>query len=693
MGLHLSSEEVAALERRTEGWIAGLQLAALSLQGRSDVAAFIRDFTGSHVYIAEYLIEEVLQQQAKDVQLFLLQTSILERMNSGLCEAVTDCQDSQARLLALQRANIFIVPLDDEGHWFRYHQMFADLLLARLQQNRSAPAVAALHLRASDWYEQHGFVLEAVKHALAAAEFARAAALMAQAGHTMLFTNPLALKNWLDALPLEQFHAHPCLEVYRVLIELSQGTLDMSEETLLEKERLIRALPPSPENDRLRMEALVFLCPFVAHQNTARAIQMAKEMLAEIPAGDLKLRAYLASALYRAYGMEGNIERSTHAYQECFRLAQAAGQYAMLSNTTMVRAFDLCQYGRMDEAAQDCQSIIEAGKQLRHKVFYPAGTAYIGLAGIYLEWNDLETAEDYLEQGLELCRQGGTYGLFTGYAQKARLQQAKGEFAAALAELQRLEQVFRRREFTLVARHVSIRLAIRDISGASQWVAPLLEILGDSPYAHQLPRIAAEAFKLSLARIYIAGGEIERASQLLDEIQATAKPDKRFGRLLEVYLLRALAEQKQQSGRISLDAVAHVKRALDLAEPAGFVLLLLEEGPALIPLLQAVTDQRAAPDRLKKYAWKLLNAFGAVEPAASHSSSQASGLIEALTPREWEVLQLIAAGDSNQAIAGKLVITVRTVKKHTTNIFGKLDADNRTQAVARARRLGLIAPD
>lgn len=695
MGLALSAAEVAALEKRTEGWIAGLQLAALSMQGRSDAAAFIQAFTGSHVYIAEYLIEEILQKQPEDLQSFLLQTSILERMNSGLCKAVTGCQDGQTILMDLHRANIFIVPLDNESHWFRYHHLFADLLHARLRQSLTTDAISALHVRAADWYKQNGFVSEAVNHSLAAGDFERAASLVDRAGQAMIFTDQYnVLKNWLDALPNEPFQTHPRLEIYRVLIELNLGTLDMYEQTLLEKEKLVKALPPSPENDRLRLEAMVYLSLFMAHQNTARAIQIAQEALDEIPEGDLRLRAFLFSALYRAYGMDGDIEKSEPAYLECLRLAQVASQYGMVSNTTMVRTFDLCQYGRLDEAAQYCQVILDIGARLKRKVFYPAGTGYIGLGGIHLERNDLETAEDYLRRGLELCRQGGTYGLYTGYLQKARLHQAKGEFDEALAALQMLEQTLQRRDFTLTARQVSIRLAVGDIAGASRLVAPLLEILSGSAYAQQLPLIAEEAFKLSLARIYIAQGEIEQAKQVLDEIQTTVEPGKRFGRLMEVYLLRGLALQKPNADNISSDAVAHIERALDLAEPAGFVLLFLEEGPALIPLLNAVAHDRTAPNRLKEYACKLLDAFGgAGKPAPPSLPSEAAGLFEQLTPREMEVLQLVAAGDSNRAIADKLVITVRTVKKHITNILGKLDAGNRTQAVARARELGLITSD
>ena len=695
MGLNLSAEDVAALEERTEGWAAGLQLAALSLQGRSDVDAFVKAFTGSHIYVAEYLVEEVLQRQPKDVQTFLLLTSILKRMNAGLCEAVTGCRDGQAILQALHRANIFLIPLDSEGQWFRYHHLFADLLQARLQQSLAAEVVAALHTRAAGWYEQNGFAIEAINHALAAKDFERVAPLVERAAHPMLLTGQFnILKNWLGALPNESFHAYPRLGIYQVLIELSQGTLDMSEQTLQEKENMIRALPASPENDRLRVEAMVYLCVFLAHQNTSRAIQIAQETLAVLPEEDLNLRTYLFSALYRAYGMEGNAERSEPAYRECLRLAQASGHYSIASNTTMVRTFDLCQYGRLHEAARYCQAVIELGAQRGQEVLYPVGPGYIGLAGIYLEWNDLEKAEETLGQGMELCRQGGIDGLYTGYTLKARLRRAKGDFEGALEELRLLKQNFRRSDFTLMAQQVSIRLAMRDIASVSRWVKPLLAMLNDGPGAPRLPLIAREAFQLILARIFIAQGEIEQANQVLDEIQATVEPGKRFGRLMEVKLLRALALQRPEAGNISAEAIANLEHALELAEPAGFVMLFLEEGTALVPLLDAVANHRAALTRIREYAQKLLDAFGGRnKPAAPRSVGEAPGLVEQLTAREMEVLELLAAGDSNQAIADKLVITVRTVKKHTGNIYGKLNVSNRTQAAARARELGLLPTD
>jgi len=695
MGLDLSAEDVAALEQRTEGWIAGLQLAALSMQGRGDTAAFIQAFTGSHVYIAEYLVEEILQRQPDDVQMFLLQTSILERLTAGLCEAVTGCADGQAVLSALDRANSFIVPLDNEGRWFRYHHLFADLLNARLRQRLTPDALADLQRRAAAWYAANGYETEAVRHALAAEDFDNAAALLDRIGQTRMSMGQLnQLRGWLDALPPESFARHPRLEIYRILIDLSQGTLDMGEDTLLDAERRVKALPPSPENDRLRLEAMSYLCLFLAHQNTARTIQIAHEALAELPEDDVRLRLNVYSALYRAHGMDGDYERGAAAYRESFQLAQTADLYYTFTNTTMVRSFDLCQYGRMDEAAHYCRAIIERSAQGDRRVVYETGPSLIGLGGVYLEWHDLDAAETYLTRGIELCRQSGIDGLYAGYTIKARLHQARGELDAALEILRKLSQSFQRWDFFLMTRQVSVQLAAGDVAAAAQCIVPLRQILRDSPHAHRVPLIAAEAFRLCLARITLAQGDLDTASQTLDEIQATVEPDGRNGRLLEVHLMRALLEQKRADGQITHEAIRHLRRALELGESAGFVMLLLEEGPPLIPLLSAVIDQRATPAHLRVYAQELLNAFamnGSAE--AARPLSGAAGLVEPLTARELEVLQCIARGDSNQAIADHLVITVRTVKKHITNILGKLDASNRTQAVARARELGLIGTD
>ncbi len=713
MGLCLSQADIAVLEDRTEGWIVGLQLAGLSVRDRADRSSFIASLSGSHRYILSYLTEQVLSRQPEEITSFLLQTSILDKLSGGLCDAVTERSDCGSLLERLFAANLFLVPLDDEQQWYRYHHLFADLLANRLRQTLPANAIQGLHCRASEWLAKNDLLDEAIQHALAGKDYERAATLVEQMARPMMFTGRVnALGNWLAALPEASFHTHPRLDLYRVWIDLLQGKCTLSEPALQEREKMLMALPASPENDKLRVELMVVLCRFVALSgNTSRAIQLAQEALSFLSEGDLAARARVYSALAIAYGLEGNIEKAEPAFQACLSLALAAKNYSLAAHTTMFVAQGQSPYGRLREAAQLYQMIIDMGGQAGQKVFFPAGQGYIGLAGIHLEWNDLETAEDYLKRGMELCSQGGLDGIFLGYTIKSRLRQAKGDLAGALEDIQLLEQASHKwGDAALPARQIQIRLAMGDGDGVSRWAGPLMDLLSGEPATARLPLLVLENVETILIRVFLAQGEIERAMQLLDELQATAEPGGRFGRLIEVHLLRALALQKQNRGNLSPAALECFKHSLDLAEPEGYILLFLEEGPAVIPLLNAVAagelhrnrpavPAAAAPERLKKYARKLLAAFprenkpvappvSAAPPVAEAAPSEE--MVEPLSKRELEILRLICEGCSNQEIAGRLVITLHTVKKHSSNIFAKLGVNSRTQAVAQARQLRLL---
>ncbi|GAB4538768.1 MAG: LuxR C-terminal-related transcriptional regulator [Anaerolineae bacterium] len=607
MGLNLSVEDVTALEERTEGWAAGLQLAALSMQGRSDIASFVKAFAGSHVYVAEYLVEEVLQRQPDDIRTFLLQTSILKRMSAGLCEAVTDCQDGQAILQSLHHANIFLVSLDHEGHWFRYHHLFADLLRSRLPQALPAEAIPALHRRASIWYEHNGFTLEAVNHALAARDYERVVDLVEQAAHTLIFTGRVnVLRGWLEALPEASFHAHPHLTFYQFWIDILQSKADLSERAIREKQDLLKSLPSSPENDRLRGELMAIVCRAIALSGrTSEGVRLAQEALAYLPADDLASRARANSALAITHDLEGRAEEAGPAYQACLSQAIAAGDYRLAAHTTMARGLVQYHYGRLHEAARTFQTIIDMGdradiapadkagaapgKNARaNQVFFPAGQGYIGLGCIQLEWNDLETAEKHLRQGMELCRRGGLDGIFIGRMQMSRLRQAKGDLEGALEEIQWPKQASQRADdFNVAARHIQIELARGDVDVAWRWGAPLVGMLSSDTATARLPLLFLEIIEAVIVRVYLAQGEIGKAMQLLDRLQATAGPGKRLGRLIEVYLLRALAHYKQNGGGLTPEAIESIERALELGEPEGYITLFLEEGPPLVPLLSA----------------------------------------------------------------------------------------------------------
>ena len=687
MDLGLSSSDAAALEARTEGWAAGLQLAALSLQGRSDIPAFIKDFTGSHLYVAEYLMEEVLKQQPEDIQSFLLRTSLLDRLSANLCEAVSGCTGGQAILTALHRANAFIVSLDQEGHWFRYHHLFADLLRSRL----SPDAISKLHLLASSWYEQNGFPQEAVRHALAARDFERAAGLVEREAQPLIFAGRLNLvRSWLEAFPVAALEAHPKLAFHQFWIDALQNTADLSERSLQEKEAMLAALPSSEGNDRLRGELMAVISRAVALSGrTAEGIRLAREALTYLPPDDLASRARANSALAGALDLEGRSDEAEPVHQLCFQQALDAGDYRLAASAMMVKGLIENQAGRLHAAVQTFQAIVDMGTRPgvpEGKTFLPAGQGYIGLGTVHLEWNHLETAEDYLTKGLDLCRRGGLDGIFFGQMQMARLRQAQGNLEGALEAIRQPEQGGQRvDDFLVAARHILIALARGNAEDAWRWAAPLAGIFAGAPAAYRPPRLFFEVIQALVARVYLAQGKTSKALQLLDQIEASTSPSQRLGRMVEVHLLRALAHQRQP------EAVDHLRRSLELAEPEGFTLLFLEEGPALISLLQAVVTDSGTPGRIKDYAQMLLQSFEeSVEQGTAKTASQPTELVEQLTPREMEVLELLVAGNSNQAIAEKLVISVRTVKKHTGNIYGKLGVSSRMQAAARARELGLL---
>ncbi len=717
MGLDLSDEAIAILESKTEGWIAGLQLAALSLQRGGDVTAFLGDFAGSHTYVAEYLIEEVMRRQTTQVQEFLLRSSILEKMNADLCDAVTECPNGKAILEELYRDNVFIVPLDNKREWFRYHRLFCDLLRVRLGQDHDETFIRKLHHRASLWYEQHGFVADAVNHALKETEFERVAKLVIQSARKMIFNGQVStLRSWLQSLPETSFRLHPELSFFLFWTDALQNRADLSEVSIRSVEERLDALPSTPETDQLHGELIAVVCRAVALSGrTAEGIRLAKKALPRLSPGDLASRARVNSALSVAHALEGRMEVAEDAFRECRSQAITAGDYRLAAHATMAMGLLQIDYGRLRAAATTFQSILEMSVQAAQQAtddrtarterqaksataFYPAGQGHIGLGIVEIEWNELKAAERHLLRGIELCRLGGLEGIYVARMQMSRLRQASGDFGGAFEEVLRLKEVSPRLDdFRVITRQIQLQLAAGNVADAWRLAAPYAQALAADGGAPDFPLIFREQVQTIVARVYLAQGKADKALLLMDDLRRTAEPAGRLRPLIETHLLTALARRKQNDERLTPEAIESMRLALQLGEPERFLQLYREEGQSMIPLLKAVIKIESASDKVKLYAKKILQSFGSPietdEPAPRRRGSNSIDLVEQPTPREIEVLQLLAAGDSNQNIADKLYISVRTVKKHTSNIYAKLGAMNRTQAVAIARRYGLLSAD
>lgn len=699
MGLDLAQKEIEALETRTEGWIAGLQLAGLALQAVPPAVRRerIAQFNGSHEYILDYLAGEVLARQSRPVQDFLVRTSILDRLCASLCDALLESPgESQAILEYLDHSNLFTRSLDTERRWFRYHHLFGDLLASRLRSAFSREEMNRLHRRAAGWLAQNGLTDDAVRHALAAEDYEAAAAFIEPVARPMIFSGQVNhLKGWLDALPDPILRAHLHLNIFRTWIGYIQGECELYEGNLLETDQLLAELPPTPENERLKTEYAVLLCRFLALAgNSTRAIVMANEALRHLPETEQASRARVFSALALAYGTQGQFDQAEAAYRKCFQLARDSGYYSLLAHTTMIVAVGQANYGRLRGPAEDLQTVLNLGSKSGQRVFFPAGQAYIGLSSIYLEWNDLQTAQDYLDKGIELCRQAGLDGVFYGLVIRSRLRQARGDLQGALEDARQAEEIVKRKDYMTISRLIQIQIARQDFPALERIAAELRPVLLQDTGGPSIPVLFAEILMVGLVRILLAQGDAPGTLRLADEMQAAAEAGRRFGRLIEIHLLRALALHKQNGGRMIPDALASMRRCLELAEPEGYVRLFFEEGPDVAPLLQALAQDSASPRRLKQYASSLLDALASerTNPDSTASPMPAAdqaGLVELLTNRELELLKLICEGCSNQEIAGRLVITLFTVKKHTSNIFGKLGVSSRTQAVLRARQLGL----
>ncbi len=687
MKLALPPEAIAALERRTEGWVAGLQLAALSLQGQQaaapqDVNHFIQSFTGSHRFVLDYLVEEVLHQQSESIQTFLLHTAILDRLCGPLCDAVlgmAEGQDSSLLLAQLERANLFIVPLDQERRWYRYHHLFAELLRQRLHQQMAATAgaagdgVATLHIRASTWYEANGLELEAFHHAIAAQDIGRADRLIEGKGMPLHFRGAAApILNWLKSLPTAVLDRWPRLWTVYASVLLVTGQITGAEEKLQAAEAALQGASSTPALDAMRQDLIGRIAAIrataAASQNQVAAIiAYSQRALADLHPDNLAFRTSTIWKLGYAYHLQGNRAAAAQAYREVIATGQASGNRVF----TLFAAIGL---GHIQELETQLHLAVQTNRQVLAQMGEqppPAtGVTYLCLARIHYEWNDLAAAEQYMQQGLQLAQQIENRGQFVATEiLHARLQGAQGDVTGAAARLAAVEPLAR--QYKLVYQLPELL------------TTQVVLLLRQGQWAKAAQIAQSQDLPMAQARVHLAQGKPAAALALLaafrQQMEAKGWADER----LKALVLQALAYQAQGEKDAAMQLL---NEALALAEPEGFLRLFVDEGALMAQLLQRV---QAEGGRMKAYSQKLLAAFGA-QARIHPSSAILPPLVEPLSQRELEVLQLIAQGLSNEEISQRLFLALSTVKGHNRIIFDKLQVQRRTEAVARARALGLL---
>jgi LuxR family transcriptional regulator, maltose regulon positive regulatory protein len=712
VGAELPEVAVAALGNRTEGWAAGLQLAALSLQGRSDIGEFVDGFSGSHRYVLDYLTEEVLDRQPPQLRTFLLESSVLERLCSPLCEAVTGRDDSQQLLEQVERANLFLVPLDDVRSWWRYHHLFADLLRSRLQQ-QWPERVPELHRAAAGWCERHGLVDDAIRHARAAGDLSWAARLIEQHFEAAIGRREDAtLRRWLETLPAEEVRSRPRLCLLQAFWALIGSRVGAVERLLDDAERAFTDAGEEPYEPAVgRSASLVANIPAaiarlragVAHLrgDAEQAILFARRALAELDEGEWMLESVTRWQLVGAEWLRGQpAEAERGFYSTISSLADwgATGQLTLVAWGYDHLGHAQRARGHLGAALATYQGALEAvAGDPGQPVMPAAGIAHVGLSEVHYERDELDAALEHATQGVALARQlGWTLPLVAGLTVLARIRQAQGDSVAALEAVREAEQV--QLEEAVVgllnpapAVRARLELANGQVQAAAHWVMHRGLAVQDEP---SYPR---ERDYLVLARVLLAQQAPERALGLLEPWTALAVEQGRTESTIELLGLQSLAHADRGDDATALTTLAE---ALVLGAPEDYLRVFLDEGPPMAALFRQLlggrhTKRQAAVDAVPRdYLARLAVAFeqagASVIPAAKRGAVLVPGLVEALSARELEVLALLATGKSNRAIAQELVVTLDTVKRHVTNLFNKLGVVNRTQAVARARELGLL---
>ncbi len=710
--LSLAETDVMALVARTEGWAVGLQLAAITLQSAQaeshqvEAHRLTQSITGNSRFILDYLVEEVLTKQPAIIHDFLLQTSILDRLSGPLCDAVLEIETWRsehqvpAHILAvfqvpitsrqileyLERLNLFIIPLDDVRQWYRYHSLLAELLQQQLEQKSDKQAVASLHRRSSQWYEENDMPFEAIEHALAARDYPRTARLVEVHGQRALWEHShyVTVTNWLNALPDHLIASNPKLAILHAMGLGLTGQLPSAEKRLQIAEQIMVTLPADQQQTLIGqiIVARSYMTAFYSLEE--HSVEWLERALAQIPLEDANSRGSMMAMLGNAYRLHGKIDLARQTLTKAIQLCQQVGNVVVVvMATNMLSAVERAQ-GRLGQALARCRRAQEISDQTLANEPSLMGTTLLALAEIQYQRNELDESLDTLTRGIQLTLKSDTIirqHAQTGHVTLARIRQGQGDYQAAEQALMQAQSADSTPQMIALfaAQRAWLDLARGNIAAAKQWTDRV------TLTAERFATHALDEEIITLARVRIVQGKPEEALGLLEKVRATAEADGRLGDMLQIAVLQALAFQADGNMPAALDAITV---ALVHGKAEGYVRLFIDEGPTIALLLR----QAARAGIVLDYTAQLLAAFPIRgQPSATITESQLTQpLLEPLSTRELEVLSLMAAGYSNPEIARELIVSVGTVKTHTHHIYSKLNARNRAEAVRRAKELKLI---
>ena len=671
MGLSLSIDQIDALETRTEGWVASLQLAALSMQGSADLTTTIRSFAGSQSHVFDYLLGEVLEQQDKDVQQFLLDTSVLERFNADLCTAVTKLENIAKLLERIQKAQLFLIPLDETRTWFRYHHLFAETLQKRLLQVQPEK-LSDLHTLAADWFEREGFIDEAIRHVIAGSDMERAVELIET--HARQFKwhkadNP-TLQRWLGSLPDEVIRARPRLCLDRAWIEIGNPS---TKSWIEDAERLLEQEAANDKAIKAMRGELALLQATVAttHADAEAVLKLSTEAMKALPK-DSTLQGMAMQMRGYALRVKGNMPEAEAALLEAIIVSQQVHNQTaeILSLVDLAEVYQ--QQAKLSSDKETYFQAVDRASQGRKAAVPAACNAFLGLANMAREQNQLAQAKEYALKALELA-QVVNFTILEFFIQicLAFICQAQQKEQAATEHMAIAESLISpqntRRRALFEAEKALLALRQGRLAEAKDWAKNQTGLASTAEYEHE---------RLILARVLLSEHRANEVLNFVDELTDQAEREGRVNTVIRAKLIKALCLDQMQHAD---EALTKFTEALSLAEPEAFIRLFVDEGEAVRPLLL----RALAAGKHATYVSKLLTSF-------SDTNDQQGPTSTLLTKRELEILGLIAEGHSNGAIAEKLIRSIGTIKGHTNTIYSKLGVENRTQAVARARELKLL---